>query len=1253
MHNLSRKYLILILLGVFTILLIGIFSPKIIESYTSNWNSEFEQVKISIAERVSEKILLKESTLSGLSSEIVNQIVESNITSKIEFLEILTSDVFNEASINIFNSDKELVGWNKDRLISIRKLTRLKEKYSDGRVFFLQTPLMIYLSKIDFSTSYIVLSAIPIEKRYRISQLDFEDINLIRELENEFDVNISIQYDTLVNLNRGIKIKNSTGSQIGTLVIPNISRDTDVAKLSKNIVLIQSIFLMLTLLFLFLWIYRKIKIKGELIKVSFLILSVLIARFIFYWLNILELINFYNLVNPIYFSSTFGNGITKSPLELFITVIAVLVIVFNLYGYLNKLSKDAFSKSGMILVAILSFLLFLLLYNSFTSTIRSVIFDSSILYFKDAVLFGNYQTSFMYLNILLIGLVAVFFSIAIITFLNSVINKIFSTRNSVNFIMLFLFVTIILSIDEFLFLKSSTFLVVIYSILVFLVTYYWINLRSGKYSGVLILLLSSSILSISFLNFFNSELEKNSLRTIANELTRSNVELYEYYVDDAIGIIQKETELFKMVSSKEADLNEVAFLLWTKTELPFRIQSSVVNIIDTNQNLLGSFDYKYNEEFQWRWGDKLISMGALPKTLYDIRSSGVKVISAITPIISNSSLVGYIEIIARHDGFLFDFTEGDKILGVLKPMADISVNPDLLKIFEFKNGELNNYFTNILLTEEEESLLKNAVLTDAKDAWLTIQINNDNNIFYIKNTLENGNTKTLAVGLSDQDITWNLYDFFKVFLIHSIMILIFILFLVLLNFKKWKDIRISFKTKILFSLLIISIIPLILLAVYFKGISEEKNSDAVNYKLGKRADSIEEYINNYVNTSTLTEKMIFEKAVRDLGIRFSLFEGNELLFSSEGNYYMAGILPKIINPLAYLSLNKDGVREVIIKENFENVLFNSLYYRAFISGKEYTIKISDIFNKFQLPFTGIELDVFLFGTYSLAIILIIILSTFLANQISAPIEKLTKATRSVSQGDMDTQIENIESGEIKELIEGFNLMVRELKKNQVELAEVERESAWREMAKQVAHEIKNPLTPMKLAVQHLVIAHKDKSEKFDSIFDKVTKTIITQIDILKNIASEFSSFAKMPSIKLEKVDLIEIANETIDLFIEEKCEISINVTERSIVLLSDREQTQRMFVNLIRNSIQAAANKINISISLSEKIIKIEISDNGHGIDKGIKMKIFEENFTTKKSGMGLGLTLTERFLNMIGGKISVKETSSSGTTLLIEIENK
>ena len=130
------------------------------------------------------------------------------------------------------------------------------------------------------------------------------------------------------------------------------------------------------------------------------------------------------------------------------------------------------------------------------------------------------------------------------------------------------------------------------------------------------------------------------------------------------------------------------------------------------------------------------------------------------------------------------------------------------------------------------------------------------------------------------------------------------------------------------------------------------------------------------------------------------------------------------------------------------------------------------------------------------------------------------------------------------MFDGFNQMTAELQKNQVEIAELESENAWKEMAKQVAHEIKNPLTPMKLSVQQLIIAYKDKSDKFEDIFSKVTKTLISQIETLTGIASEFSRFARMPSIRVEKVDLRDVIQESINLFAEEEMDIGRQIVFR-------------------------------------------------------------------------------------------------------------
>jgi nitrogen fixation/metabolism regulation signal transduction histidine kinase len=245
-------------------------------------------------------------------------------------------------------------------------------------------------------------------------------------------------------------------------------------------------------------------------------------------------------------------------------------------------------------------------------------------------------------------------------------------------------------------------------------------------------------------------------------------------------------------------------------------------------------------------------------------------------------------------------------------------------------------------------------------------------------------------------------------------------------------------------------------------------------------------------------------------------------------------------------------------------------------------------------------------------------------------------------------VPNLERGEIKELIEGFNQMTEELRKNEVEMAMLERENAWKEMAKQVAHEIKNPLTPMKLSIQQLMATFRDKNKNFEEIFEKVSATILNQIESLSSIASEFSRFAKMPSYKLEQIDILNLTTDVINLFTDESVNIELDIEERVPQVNADNSQVRRLLINLIRNSIQAGASEIKLRIGRDNDFCTLLIEDNGKGIISENREKIFEQNFTTKSSGMGLGLKLAKRFLDGIGGDIQLVDSGTHGTTFRI-----
>jgi nitrogen fixation/metabolism regulation signal transduction histidine kinase len=222
----------------------------------------------------------------------------------------------------------------------------------------------------------------------------------------------------------------------------------------------------------------------------------------------------------------------------------------------------------------------------------------------------------------------------------------------------------------------------------------------------------------------------------------------------------------------------------------------------------------------------------------------------------------------------------------------------------------------------------------------------------------------------------------------------------------------------------------------------------------------------------------------------------------------------------------------------------------------------------------------------------------------------------------------------------------------------ERESTWREMAQQVAHEIKNPLTPMKLGIQQLTKSYNDNDAKFEERFKRITASFIEQINSLTHIAKEFSAFAKLPDTKYEKVNLLEKINKSIGVYSQNpQAQIHlVNLTNQSALFVeADRDQLLRTFNNLLKNAIEAGFGKrkikIDISISNGEQdTYIIKIKDNGLGIPKEMREKIFEINFTTKSSGTGLGLVFVKKTIEAMGGTVQFESIEDQGTTFHIII---
>ncbi|WP_452220557.1 sensor histidine kinase [Lacinutrix salivirga] len=442
----------------------------------------------------------------------------------------------------------------------------------------------------------------------------------------------------------------------------------------------------------------------------------------------------------------------------------------------------------------------------------------------------------------------------------------------------------------------------------------------------------------------------------------------------------------------------------------------------------------------------------------------------------------------------------------------------------------------------------------------------------------------------------------------------------------------------------------------------EETQDYHKQRLERKETAIKRDINYVIKETTFEVKpekipFIFKDEiyrladVHQLQLSFYDIDGTLLKSSkaafpldSVGNCIEAEILNKLANTAAHRHVIKR-------KENGET--FRSSY--SYITDqKSKPLAILNLPYLENDDFLAKELREFLYRlayTYILMLLIAIALAYFLSKYITRTLKTISEKINATRLEKRNERIDiDDTSEEIATLVNSYNSMIDELEESAVKLAKSEREQAWREMAKQVAHEIKNPLTPMRLTVQSFERKFNPEDPNIHQKVEEYSKTLIQQIDTMSSIASAFSNFAKMPAQKNETLNVVEVVNLSLDIFNEDYIEFSSNKEE--IIATFDRTQLIRVITNLIKNGIQAIPEgqtpKISVSVLEKEDTIEITVSDNGIGITEDNKLKIFEPKFTTKNSGMGLGLGMVKNIMETYKGTITFVSQLGIGTTFTV-----
>lgn len=634
----------------------------------------------------------------------------------------------------------------------------------------------------------------------------------------------------------------------------------------------------------------------------------------------------------------------------------------------------------------------------------------------------------------------------------------------------------------------------------------------------------------------------------------------------------------------------------------------------------------------------------------------------------------YSDVINEKIGYVFIRLE-------LKKQVAENVSNELLQPSVSRGGNEDNeyayaiYLNGHLITQNNDyafpRLLNVDTLKDQKPLFLNT---NRNSALYYKIS----DNRTVVVVNRHSQLIETLTLFSYLFGMQVMLALVILLYQLYISYftgslSTGKFIRLTLRRRVHFSMLAVVMISFIIIGGvtiwFFTDQYRKSNANKLQAVLKVAKQSTQDYLKH---TNAYTADYLFDTVSRSSAFKdyittiaiangqkidINIFDNDgDLFVASQDDIYNKGLISRRINADAFYALNNMGKSIVIQNEKIGGLSYLSAYeplrdergvtlgyinVPLFSSEKDLNFQISNI------VVTLINIYAFIFLLSSLIAILV---TRWITGTFNMIIEQFGRINLQRNE-----RISWPYDDEIGLLVEEYNKMVNKVEENAALLAQSERESAWREMARQVAHEIKNPLTPMKLNIQYLQQAMRNDNPNIKALTERVSNSIIEQIDNLSYIASEFSNFAKMPEARPEELELNELVNSALELYMnDEHVTVEINRSAEELFVISDRSQLLRVFTNLLENAKQAIPadrqGLIEVMLRAEGNKAIVTITDNGMGINEEVAKRIFQPYFTTKSSGTGLGLAMTKKIIEFWKGSIWFDSIENEGTTFFIRL---
>lgn len=998
------------------------------------------------------------------------------------------------------------------------------------------------------------------------------------------------------------------------------------------------------------------------------------ARYVLVLLDVPSLFFSAGIFDPALFASPFGGGLAKSVGEMFVTMCALALNVVLVARELMR-SGAGDRRPGvppalaLPLAAVSTFFLFWLL-RGYGAAVRTAVFDASLLYFNARVILPTIELAFMVLNLFLLGACVVVASIGL-SLLNARLLDAGMFRNRplspwrVAALLALVAAVLFGSFQEA--PLMSTAYRIAFGLAVLYAAYRYAASGRPPRPGlhprhVLIVLAGAGCILYPLLDEFCHEKDRARIEIFAADELKPVDGWLKEVVNEGLQGFNTDEYRERLSEGAAGEVAGIAFERWAGSLACSQGYDAMFTVTDPDGREAGRFVIGGSVAAMTA-ADTMLTLGKEKSIRVRDIGTGInalKVYAGSMPLFgADSVLVGYAKVVVA---------AGQQSL--FRGEAPVILRGAARSGFEsfYRRVTLSEYRDGILLTSNDPRVPIAHALPDRVEealgdsglasVWADDRINDVTyETYYVRRGTGAGDV--VALGMRELGIAWHIVSIVKLFAAYAVCALLVLLAVRIASIRRGGGYRLTYRDRLLLALLVTAILPLTLIALYIRIADRERAAESIYRRLDEETQNVIYNITDHPEPGVTilnlpSDRYAVEALASDIETDFNVYTERQLRASSKQVLYDVGILESRLSGTAYANIILGGDRFMTQTERVGSVEY-SVGYRPVLDARGDIIGVVSVPTLFRAEESESRVarrNAFLLGAYAIVLVAIFLTAAFLANRIAAPIQQLTDATRRVARGELDVHLPpSGAGGEIGDLIRAFDQMTHDLRRSRDELVRYERELAWKEMAKQVAHEIKNPLTPIRLSIQHLRKTFHDSAPDFGAILDTVTKTIVEQIDTLSRIATEFSHFARMPQRTLSRLRVEEVVDEAAGLFSQEsRLRFDVRRDAGSPEVVADREELRRAFINVIRNGIQAmdGRGKIAIRTSPRENGVVVTITDFGKGVPEEIRPKLFEPNFSTKTDGMGLGLAIVKKTFDDLGGTVDLTSAPGAGTTVTL-----